>query len=624
MAGRYPGSTGLGGCPVILTPQYYDIYPFAMVCRWHQRASGLPGFTSRRDPVPERKITSRDALGQEHTRPSRARRALLTGGALSLAAVAGSALGGAQPASANSTENVIALEPSGGDDTKAINTALTTAATSGGIVVLAGGTFNISSSIIPQGGVLLLGEKGTVIQAASGMTEHMISVATHTTTPSTFACFTLDGGNGSAPFATGGTQPAFNGINIAAQLTRFMIFDVTIQNISQDALSISGGSMGGANVIGLQVLDALRHGISTNQASDLRFTNCEVDNVGQYSYLVGGTQQDFYNCKSNASGMLGVTTVGTGSSGTTIAVNNVTSSYYPSSGTLQISQPVPGETGEFEIFQVPYGGVTITGDDITAFTKCTLGSYSPATGDTVGRLQTAVDGSGTADAWHVTSGSVNIKATIQNDLYGNGIYVAAANCRVDVEAGNAGNALLVLDGASRNMIDMQVSKWGNYIGPPSYVYALNGTNTGNVARIAGANPNANPPVYNTAYALLSGSATEAGNYFDLECENTGALQNVTYATKITPDPYLGGTINCDLGGDIMINNTADALSEPVGHIGSEMVISLKQPAAGGASVTWGSAYTASTPINTAASARTTWRFKCLSYSGGVPQWDEIA
>ena len=573
--------------------------------------------------MPERKITSRDALDQEHTHPSRARRALLTGGALSLAAVAGSALGGAEPASA-ATENVTALEPSGGDDTKAINTALSNAATPGGIVVLAGGTFTISSSIIPQGGVLLLGEKGTVIQAASGMAGHMISVSAKTPTPSTFACFTLDGGNGSSPWATGGPQAAFNGINIAAQLARFMIFDVTIQNISQDALSISGGSTGGSNVIGLQVLNAQRHGIVTSGASDLRFTNCEVDGVGQYSYWVGGTQQDFYNCKSNSSGMQGVTTVGNGSSGTTIVVNNVTSSYYPSSGILQIAHPVSGETSEFDVFQVPYGDVTMTGSDISAFTKCDIPSgYTPTNGDTVGLLQTAVDGSGTADAWHVTTGSVSIRATTQNDLYGNGIYVAADNCRIDVEAGNAGNALLVLDGASRNVIDMQVSKWGNYIGPPSNVYALNGTNTGNVSRIAGADPGASTPVYNTAYALLSGSTTEAGNYFDLECESTGALQNVTYATTIRPNPYLGGTINCDLAGDIVISNTADALSQPVGHVGSEMVISLKQPAAGGASVTWGSAYTASTPINTAANARTTWRFKCLSYSGGVPQWDEI-
>jgi hypothetical protein len=582
------------------------------------------------DSVPEREITSRDKLDQEHARPSRARRALLTGGALSLAAVAGGTLYGAQPASAT-TENVTELEPSGGDDTKAINDALVAAATPGGIVVLAGGTFNISSSIIPQGGVLLLGEKGTVIKASSTMADHMISVTDNTAPPCTFACFTLDGGNGPSAFATGGEQTAaFNGINIAAQLLRFTIFDVTIQNISQDALSISGGSTGGSNVIGLQVLNALRYGISTSGASDLRFANCEVDGVGQYSYLVGGTQQDFYNCKSNSSGMLGVTTVADGSSANTIAVNDVSPTIhgettYPSSGgILQIGQAVPGESAEFNMFQVPYAGVSISGSAIVAFTGCKLGSYNPASGDTVGLLQTAVDGSGTADAWHVTGSSVSIRATSQNDLYGNGIYVAANDCRIDVQAGNAGNGLLVLDGASRNMIDMQVSRWGNYVGPPAYVYALNGSNTGNVCRIAGGDPGANPPVYYTAYAPLPGSATEAGNYFDLECENTGALQNVSYAASITPDPYLGGTINCDLTGDITISNTADGLSKPVGHIGSEMVISLKQPAAGGATVAWGSAYTVITPVSAGGGARTTWRFKCLSYSAaGVPQWEEI-
>jgi hypothetical protein len=319
--------------------------------------------------------------------------------------------------------------------------------------------------------------------------------------------------------------------------------------------------------------------------------------------------------------MQGSTTVASGSSGTTLKVANVTASYYPATGTLQVTSASTGD-----VFQVAYGGVTSSGQVITAFTNCALGSYTPTTGDTVGLLQTAVDGTGTADGWHVTTGNVNIKATIQNDLYGNGIYLGTTNCRVDVEAGNAGNALLVLNGASRNMIDVQVSKWSNFIGPPSRIYALNsagGSNTGNVVRIAGANPGAHPPVYNTAYSLLAGTATEAGNRFDLECEDPQALQNLTYASSITPNPYLGGMISCNLTGNITINDTADALGQSVGHIGSEMLISLKQPSGGGATVTWGSAYTAATAINTAANARTTWRFKCLSYSGGVPQWDEI-
>jgi hypothetical protein len=71
---------------------------------------------------------------------------------------------------------------------------------------------------------------------------------------------------------------------------------------------------------------------------------------------------------------------------------------------------------------------------------------------------------------------------------------------------------------------------------------LSGTNTGNAARIAGANRGANPPVYRTAYELLSGSATEAGNSFGLECENAGALQSVTYAASVTPNPYLAAYV----------------------------------------------------------------------------------
>lgn len=46
-------------------------------------------------------------------RPNPARRTLLTGGAVGLAAVAGATLGGAQPAAAQTTQNVTQILPSG-------------------------------------------------------------------------------------------------------------------------------------------------------------------------------------------------------------------------------------------------------------------------------------------------------------------------------------------------------------------------------------------------------------------------------------------------------------------------------------------------------------------------------
>lgn len=100
--------------------------------------------------MPERKITNPDSLDPDQKHPHRARRAILTGGAVGLAAVAGSTLGLAQPASAQgTTQPVVELLPSGGDDTANIQAAIDGLhnAGTGGTVLLAPGTFNISSTI---------------------------------------------------------------------------------------------------------------------------------------------------------------------------------------------------------------------------------------------------------------------------------------------------------------------------------------------------------------------------------------------------------------------------------------------------------------------------------------------
>ncbi|HEV2403122.1 MAG TPA: hypothetical protein VGS08_02885, partial [Candidatus Saccharimonadales bacterium] len=528
---------------------------------------------------------------------------------------------GSSAADWQSPEFISNLNPSsdstGATDTTAINNAITAANTAGGgAVYLTGGSFYINASIIPKANTLLIGAKGTTIIAASGMTQHMISVSSATNPPFSIMCLTLDGGNGSSPWATGGLQAnAFDGINFSAQAARFTLYDVTVQNISRDAINLGGStSSGGSNIINFQVLYAQRHGVNAGQ-SDVRWTNVEVDNVGQYSYLVSGTQQDFFSCKSNKSGMQGQTTVTSGSSGSTINVNNTLSSYWSTSGTMVTVQ---GSNA----FYVPYTGVTTSGSNITAFTGCTLGSYSPTAGDTVGLLQTALDGTSTADAWHVTTTGTNINASIQNDLFGNGIYIGSNNNRVTVQAGNAGNALLVLNNANRNTVLMTMAKWFNFVGVPNYVYAMNNTNLGNVVTINGANPGSNPPFYATAYSLLSGGATVASNTFKLENEETISVQSLTYAATITPNPYLGGTMTVKLTGNITINNPADTLGQPLGHIGSEIIFILTQDSTGGHTVTWGSAYTVEAAINPSPNAATTWRLKCTSLSSGVPQWVE--
>src|SRR5689334_673102 len=101
-----------------------------MPCRWHARQRHVG--VSRRGGIsmPARKIANRDASDQELTHPNRARRAVLTGGALSLAAVAGGTLGRPQSASANTTQPVTAILPSGDTsgaaDAAAINNAFST------------------------------------------------------------------------------------------------------------------------------------------------------------------------------------------------------------------------------------------------------------------------------------------------------------------------------------------------------------------------------------------------------------------------------------------------------------------------------------------------------------------
>jgi hypothetical protein len=105
--------------------------------------------------VPIRKIAKPDELDQEQEQSNRARRAILTGTAVGLAAVAGATFGGAQPARAQSTQPVTQLQPSGDKsgvtDTNNINGALNALATAGtgpstggGVLWLAPGQFYVS------------------------------------------------------------------------------------------------------------------------------------------------------------------------------------------------------------------------------------------------------------------------------------------------------------------------------------------------------------------------------------------------------------------------------------------------------------------------------------------------
>src|SRR5262249_43234883 len=107
--------------------------------------------SARRTSVRTRKIANRHTSDPEQEQPSRARRTLLTGGAVGLAAVAGTTFGRVQPASAG-TANIIEVtptvpaDPTGVADTKAIVNAIKTRVTSGtgGVIYLAPGVFYIT------------------------------------------------------------------------------------------------------------------------------------------------------------------------------------------------------------------------------------------------------------------------------------------------------------------------------------------------------------------------------------------------------------------------------------------------------------------------------------------------
>jgi hypothetical protein len=103
-----------------------------------------------RTTVRSHKIAIRqDSRSEQGAATGTARRAVLTGGALGLAAVAGSTLGGAEPANAAIGGGPIWISPLGGgqDDTSAIQNILNQPG--GGILGLSAGTFNITSVTVP-------------------------------------------------------------------------------------------------------------------------------------------------------------------------------------------------------------------------------------------------------------------------------------------------------------------------------------------------------------------------------------------------------------------------------------------------------------------------------------------
>lgn len=157
-------------------------------------------------------------LDQEEKQPSRGRRAVLAGGAIGLAAVAGTTFGRSQPADA-STTNVTQLMPSG-DTTGATDAANIAAAFSAlpsvadtdtglsytvGVVLLAPGDFYVNSAITKPPKVDLIGSgPGTVIFVVGNVTgiyaHHGATTGPeqHATKSGTIANLVVDGTNAGA------------------------------------------------------------------------------------------------------------------------------------------------------------------------------------------------------------------------------------------------------------------------------------------------------------------------------------------------------------------------------------------------------------------------------------------
>jgi hypothetical protein len=122
--------------------------------------------------------------------PQPARRALLTGGAVGLAAVAGATLGGIQPASA-ATQNVTWITPTGDTSGNRDRTAIGNALNSTGVALLGPGTFYVNPApppgpagiVVPYGGVLAGAGPGVTLINAVGAGTFIYS---HSPTPAPY------------------------------------------------------------------------------------------------------------------------------------------------------------------------------------------------------------------------------------------------------------------------------------------------------------------------------------------------------------------------------------------------------------------------------------------------------
>ena len=117
-----------------------------------------------------------------------------------------------------------------------------------------------------------------------------------------------------------------------------------------------------------------------------------------------------------------------------------------------------------------------------------------------------------------------------------------------------------------------------------------------------------PDTANVALALAANVVTSRAN--SIKIGTPDAIRVVTYAATVTPSVVNGGPSVTLTGPITVANPAADRFMN-----GIEMVIELIQDATGGRAVTWGSAYTSMTAIDTAPNKTNQWTVRCTGMTG---------
>jgi len=178
--------------------------------------------------------------------------------------------------------------------------------------------------------------------------------------------------------------------------------------------------------------------------------------------------------------------------------------------------------------------------------------------------------------------------------------------------GVGGNAVTVSDNATDCDIDVIYAD-GDY----GYtVTALVAVGTTGCVRNRIRARSVETPAYYTAGAT---GASALANTFDIN--NERGQQKVAYAAAVTPDPYLGGTLDIGtLTAAITINDpSTGASTDAKAHVGSRLTFLFRQDGTGGHAITWGSEFVVLADLPTTANA-----VYSITFEWDGTSWMEVA